>query len=229
MARLPKKYIKKYGGINKRAWAAFKRKALSGKKKSAVKKKSVAKKVSRKPAKKTIIRTIKIGAVKMAKKRKYTKKRKYRRLGQARRFRLVTGKTMNALVDGAVVGGSAIGSTWVLNMIPWIKDQTSWMKALIQAGIGAVGVGMVRNPWGKKAMAGMIAGGAISLAMPFMPEGFKFSGGRAFSANELQELQTMGVPYSIPGASTRIGVPYSIPGASSQASMSRGRSRRTSY
>lgn len=53
MAKLPKKYIKKYGGINKKAWAAYKRSKGSSKRRVATRAKTSRRRYSRKTTKKT--------------------------------------------------------------------------------------------------------------------------------------------------------------------------------
>ena len=53
MAKLPKKYIKKYGGINKKAWAAYKRDKGGSKRRVSTKAKTTRKRYTRKTTKKT--------------------------------------------------------------------------------------------------------------------------------------------------------------------------------
>lgn len=217
--KLPTKYIKKYG-ISAKAWKEYRKGSLSGS--SAVKKKKV---IKRKVTKKRLIKSVTTGAVQMAKrKRKYTKRRKTRRLGSpGRSMRLIKGNTVNAIVDGFLVGGGAVGTTFAMNMIPFVKDQKAWIKALIQAGIGSVGIGLFKDKYVKKLMAGAVAGAAISLIIPFMPDSFKFSGGRDFTEAELEEIQSMGVPVSITDRS--MSGPVRIREISENAAIS-GRGRR---
>lgn len=224
--KLPKRYIKKYG-ISKKGWAAYRKGTLSGaaKKKKAVKKRIVKKAVKRK----TITKSVR-GTSMAKRKRKYTKRQKTtarRRLSGSRSLRLFSGKTVNAIVDGAIVGGGAVGSTFALNMMPWVKEQNAWIKALIQAAVGVLGIGVFKNAQVKKLMAGSIAGGAISMIIPLMPESFRFAGGREFTESELSELQNMGIPVSIsdPDESS-MGIPVSI---SDQNEAYMGKSKRSRY
>lgn len=197
--KLPKKYIKKYG-LTKKAWAEFKK----ARKKVGRKIKRVVKKVTkkRKVLKKGHNPTYKKGVRKVAKKRKTASKYPRRR-----RATLLTNRTMNAVVNGGIIGGTAIGSTWIVNMIPMIKDQASWVKALAQAGIGVMGLTFSRDLMVKKAFSGFIAGGAITLILPFMPETFKFGAGRALTTPELRELQ-MGSRYN--SLANKTGKPVSV-------------------
>lgn len=199
MAALPKKYIKKYG-ISKQAWRAFKNKTLSGgrKKKSTTKKKVnvMARKKRKTTAKKTRRRVI-TQSVRMAAPRR------------RRRASVMTNRYMNALINSGVVGAGAIGSTLLVNKTPFIADLKPWQKALIQVGIGVFGIPFVKSPMLKKAIGGATVGGAISLIIPLMPEGFSFySGGaaaaptpvsgRPFTNQELKEMQSMGIPIDTP-------------------------------
>ena len=219
---LPKKYIKKYG-VSKKAWDEFRKakKRAAAKRKKSVKKvskkKSPKKKVSKKKtapkkqAKKKVSRTPKKksspkkGVKKMAK----NKKKAGSKSRKSRRVTLLGNRTMNALINGGVIGGAAVGSTWIINMIPMVKDQASWIKALVQAGIGIGGMTFSRQLMVKKLFSGFIAGGAISLILPYMPEGFQF--GRSFSNDELRQLQdgragrpiSMGRPVSFSGRGNR--------------------------
>lgn len=218
---LPKKYIKKYG-VTKAAWKAYRRGALKGtattaagrKKKRRVKRKTAKKRTT---AKKTVIKSIKIGGKTTMAKRKYRrrKRRAPRRYG-ARRMRLITGKTTKAIMNGGVIGGTAVLSTFILNKVPWVKDQSGWIKAAVQAGAGVLLLGMAKNEWVKKFGAGAITGGAISLIVPFMPEGFKFAGGRKFTEEELLELQTMGIPIDIAEEAAAMGLPIDIAGKTAE-------------
>lgn len=228
MARLPKKYIKKYGGITKRAWSAFKRKTLSGGTSGGTATATTGKRRKRRTtSKKRLLSTIRSGGTTMAKRRRKraTTKRRYTprravsvRVGARRRRRtgILSNRTANVLMNGAAVGTGAVGSTWLINMVPFVRDLSPWVKALIQAGGGVVGITMFRNVWGKKLASGAIVGSAISLLLPYMPESFKFSGARQFSAAELDEVRT-GVPYSItPSPAASMGVPFTISGRGSR-------------
>lgn len=208
--KLPKKYIKKYG-ISAKAWREYRKGSLSGAAKKSTKKKKAAPKRKVKVTRKTITKSVRTGASTMArKKRKYTKRKKRtRRLGASRKMRLLSPKTFNAITDGFLVGGGAVGSTFALNMTPFVKDQKAWIKALIQAGVGVLGMGIFNNAYAKKLFAGSVAGAAISMIIPFMPDSFKFAGSdaRDFTEEELMELQSMGIPVEIEDT---MGVPVDI-------------------
>ncbi len=132
------------------------------------------------------------------------KKAVSKKMGQApkrRKRTLMMNRTFNALIKGSIVGLSALAGLFIVNKTPWIKDQKAWIKSLVQAGLGVVTIIFVKNPLVKIAGTGFISGGAISMAMPFMPEGLAFAGagGRPLTRAELQEMQSMGVPADIMG------------------------------
>ena len=111
-------------------------------------------------------------------------------------------RSFNALVKGGIAGLAALAGLFIVNKTPWIKDQKAWVKSLVQAGLGLIPVIFVKQPLMKIAGTGLISGGAISMAMPFMPEGLSFSGaggGRTLTRDELQQMQQMGVPADIMG------------------------------
>lgn len=205
MARkgLPGKYIKQAAKsgtpktMMKRAWALYrksKRSSGSGTKKktmSGTKKKATTKKRGTTMAKTT------------------TKKRVSKTMGQPakrQKYSLMRNRTINALVNGAVIGLSALAGLFLVNKIPWIQDQKSWVKASIQGGIGALAVVILKTPMYKKSASGLIAGAAITLAMPWMPEGLQFApttaGAAQLTAQELRDLQTLGIPANIMGKPT---------------------------
>lgn len=193
MARsgLPKKYAKMGFARGWKAYKAAKRKAKSAVKRTVKKVTRKRKVTKRKPA---------TGVKKMAKRRTVRKKKSYKR--RPRRG-LLTGRTANIVIDGATIGAGALGSVFALSKTPWVKDQAAWMKALIAAGIGVAGITLIKQPMAKKLFTGSIVGSAISLALPYMPEGFKFSGGRPLAPAEMNYLRTgkpfvMGKPASIP-------------------------------
>lgn len=126
-------------------------------------------------------------------------------LGRRRRpaVRLLSQSTMNTVIDGALIGGGAVGSTALVNLTPIIRDQNPWIKAGSQAAAGIIAMSMVKDRYLKKASMGLIVGGAISVALGFIPEGTKvFGRRRQFSPGELHKLRTLGKPYSL-----GVGVP----------------------
>jgi len=217
---LPKKYAKM--GF-KEGWKAFKkakraRKSTSGtttKKKtmgkSYAQKKAVVKKVLRKPTTKKVVT--------MQKKKKAVSKTMGK--SPARRKRtLMMNRSFNAIVKGGIAGLAALAGLFIVNKTPWVKDQKAWMKSLFQVGVGLIPVLFVKQPLMKIAGIGSITGGAISLAMPFMPEGLSFAGagGRVLTRDELKEMNYMGVPADM------LGKPVDI---NEIASMGRGSGRRS--
>lgn len=197
--KLPKKFIKKAGGINKKAWRLFKA--------SKSKKRKVSKGVRRKTSRKV--------ATVAKKRRKVARRKTSGSPARRRRVTLMGNRTTNALINGAVIGGTAVGSTWAVNSVPLVKDQNAWMKALIQAGFGVVVMMMGRQLMVKKVGTGFISGAAISMILPYLPEGMKvFGAGRRLTAQEIAELQTMGKPYNIQAS---MGKPHTIAGGGGYA------------
>lgn len=111
--------------------------------------------------------------------------------------RLLPKKTMETLINSVMVGLTALGSTFAVQKTPYVKDLNSYFKAAIQATIGLLLFPMFKQQWVKSVGGGMVTGAAISLAIPYMPEGFTFGAGRNFTSDELAELQTVGKPYKI--------------------------------
>lgn len=181
MAGLPKKYIKQYG-ISKAAWRAYRASKRRGGSSVSGRKKTMKRKTtSRKPARRrTITQSVRMG-----------------RRPSVRS--LVSQKNIRTIIDGITIGGGTIGTTLLVQKTPWVKDRASWVKALIQAGGGSLGVAMFKDPTVKKLFMGSIVGAGISLLMPLMPEGFKLAGsGRELSADEMEELATMGAIMNTP-------------------------------
>lgn len=126
--------------------------------------------------------------------------------------RLLSQATLNTVMDGFLIGGSAIGSTMAMGMIPVIKDQRAWIKSLSQAALGIVMLSVFKDRYIKKASMGVIVGSGMSLILPMLPEGMRVFGRRSFSATELHKLQTLGKPYGIPRTSgpVYLGKPMSL-------------------
>lgn len=223
MARkgLPGKYIRqaaKSGNkktMMKRAWALYRKsKRSSG---TATKKKTSGGSTKRKPQTRAGT-TMK----KKATKRKAVSKKM--KGSPRRKLSLMSNRTINALANGAVIGLSALAGLFIVNKTPWVKEQKPWMKAAFEAGVGVVGLMFIRQPMGKKAATGLIAGAAITMAIPFMPEGLQFApmletsgGARPFTPRELADVQSMGIPANIMGKPVDIGY---------VATMGRGGTRR---
>lgn len=144
-----------------------------------------------------------------------------RRTGR-RAPRLLSPATMNTVIDGALIGTGAVGSTVIVNKTPFVKDLNQWFKAAIQAGSGVALMGLFKDKYIKKFSMGMIVGSAISVTIPFLPEGMKVFGRRPFSPAELRKLQTLGKPYALAGK------PVSLPNAPNTGSPLGRTSSRTS-
>lgn len=203
---LPGKYIKKYGF--KEGWKHYKKdKGVAG---------ECSKRTSGKRKKRITILNVKelntmgkkrthkkrIAHVVYGKRRTRHARRRVTTMGRSRRrVGMLPGGALPAIINGVMVGGSAIASTYAVNAIPGIKDQKTWIKALTQAGLGLAGVLLIRNPMIKKLSAGFIAGGAITAILPYLPETFQVSAFKgaarlphSFSPSQLAELRTLGRP-----------------------------------
>ena len=203
----------------KRAAAAKRKK---GTKKKAVKKHNPAKKPTKKTAKKAAPKKKKngglaamwikkaggnlakawrmkkagTGATSTKKKRSSTtmaKKKKSKKTGGSRRsVALLSPKVMNALVSGAAGGAGLVGGTAAINMLPVIKDQKTWLKALLQFLIGVAGLTFFKDKYMKMAFTGTTIGSIVTAAYPYLPENLKLAG-RDFTREELAELATLGI------------------------------------
>ena len=218
MARkgLPKKYaahgFKKGWKLYNAAKDAAKRKRNAAKIKrtsgSTTRKKTTTRKRTTTPKPTT---TIKRRSTTMAKAKRKAPVRRRRAVTVAPRRRvgrrmpkLLTAQTMNTIIDGTLIGGSAVGTTVLVNMAPVIKNQAPWIKSLVQAGTGAVALGTFKDKYIKKVSMGAIVGSAITLILPWLPVGMKAFGGRAFNQGELNSLRTLGKPFAL-------GKPMNIP------------------
>lgn len=147
----------------KRAWALQKRKAKGPGKSST-----------------STPRTAQKGVSKMAKTRTKTKTViKYRNPGNPKkkapkrqRITFMRNKIFNAGMNGAVIGGSAVASTALINLVPLPKEWEikNWHKALAQFAVGGLGWFFFRNLWAKKFFTGTMAGGAITWMLPWLKE-----------------------------------------------------------
>lgn len=138
--------------------------------------------------------------------------------------RLLTQQTLNTVIDGILIGGSAIGTTVGVNKIPVIRDLRPLFKSLIQTGSGIATIAMIKDKYAKKVGMGFIVGGAITAILPYLPEGMKVFGGRPFTPGELASMRTMGKPFNI-NANT-MGKPVNIPNSTYAGS---GDSNRSTY
>lgn len=123
--------------------------------------------------------------------------------GNPRRIGLLSQTTINALTTGTLIAVPALGGIWIINQIPWVKDQKAWIKAAIQAGFGITGLTLLKGAMAKKLSSGVIAGGMMQLVFPYLP-GLKFGAGRRLTPAELASLQT--------GKGQRFGKTTSWPG-----------------
>lgn len=149
-----------------------------------------------------------------------------RRMGR-RAPRILSQQTMNTIIDGALIGTGAVGSTVVVNKTPFVKDLNQWFKAAIQAGLGMTLMTFFKDKYVKKVSMGMVVGSAISITLPLLPEGMKVFGRRRFSPAELRKLQTLGKPTPI-GRPMSIGRPVSLTTAETEAPMMGRTSSRSS-
>lgn len=149
-----------------------------------------------------------------------------RRVGR-RAPRILSQQTMNTIIDGALIGTGAVGSTVVVNKTPFVKDLNQWFKAAIQAGLGMTLMTFFKDKYVKKVSMGMVVGSAISITLPLLPEGMKVFGRRRFSPAELKKLQTLGKPQTY-GRPQAIGRPVSITTAETEAPMMGRTNSRTS-
>lgn len=168
---LMKKYIhmaKKMPGtaktLFKRAWALQKRKAKGPGKRSTSTPRTAHKGVSKMAKTKTKTRTKTVI--------KYRNPGNPKKAPKKQRISFMRNKLYNASINGAVIGGSAVGSTALINMIPvpaaW--EIKNWHKALAQFGVGLAGWFFIRNLWAKKFFTGTMAGGAITWMLPWLKE-----------------------------------------------------------
>jgi len=212
---LPKKYAKHGFKKGWKLYKAAKRKRLSGTTTKTVSK--------RKPSTST-------GASKTMAKSKPKRKIVYRtvkttrKMGRRKAPKLISQATINTIIDGVAIGGSAIGSTFLMGLLPYVKDQNAWIKALIQGGSGVFMISLVKDKYLKKAGMGMVVGSAISAALPLLPESFKVFGRRKFSPAELHKLQTMGYGQSRVGRPYKLGRPVSLQSVESSPAPLMGRS-----
>jgi len=214
---LPKKYAKFGFAKGWKLYKAAKRKAGTARK--AVKK--VVRKITRKRKPTT-------GVKKMAVRKRVTVRRAAKAPARRRRRpSVLNNKWIRTAVDAGLIGGSAVGSTALVNMAPVIKDRKTWEKALFQAVVGIFGMTMAKNLLLKKAFSGAAVGAAITMILPYIPEGYRFSTmgrGRTFTRNELNDLRTLGVPYPKTNGAA-CGVPIKSMGVPMQ-SLNGGRGKR---
>lgn len=222
---LPKKYAK-YGF--KKGWKLFNAAKNSRKKKTSgsthvtpkLKGKTMAKKKRAKSGgTKIIVRTA--GAP--AKKRKT--------MGRRRAPSLVSKKTMDAIIDGGIMGATAIGSTAALGVVPVVKEWPTIAKVATQVGTGILLLAP-KDKYIKKAGMGVIIGSVISLILPRLPENLKVFGGgrRKFSQAELEKIRSLGKPVNIPNSTRQLGRPMSLTSAElDTATMGRSSSRASRY
>lgn len=202
MARmgLPKKYAKMGFAKGWKAYKAAKRKAKTAMDKTFRRKKRTSRKRKSNTTTVTRRRATMPKAAKSATRRRTSRKR-------------WTPASPTAIAtDAVVVGGGAMGSTMAVNMLPMIKDQKPWIKALAQIilSAGAAGLTPRKHKRVRQFFAGGAAGGAITLLIPYIKNPWALSGrSRPLSAEELQSL-TMGEPYQIKGAGTHMGAPVTI-------------------
>jgi len=206
---LPAKYAKM--GF-KRGWREYK-KVHGTRTSGTARKTTTARTTTGRPATKT----------KVVYRRPATPKAAPRRTMGRPSVKMLSKKTMDAIKASSVTGLAALGSTFAIQKLPYIKDQTSWIKAAVQGVMGLIMLPVFKQPVMKQIGGGFITGAAISLAIPYMPEGFRFGKGRGFTNAELAQLQTVGRPFRVSqqlspnqiqartmGLPVRVGKPISL-------------------
>ena len=216
---LPKKYAKL--GFAK-GWKAFKsaKRKLKGvlKRKKKSTKKSPAKMLKRKSSKKSNTTS------------KKQLQRRPRKMAK-RNKKWVPQGAMGYAINSGVAGGTAVGSTVLLNKMEWFKTMNPWLKATIQLAIGFTGLAFSpKKSTISKVVAGGVGAGAIitlisptfgdNIKLPFTSkdkdgtEPKKLTGSltrrnsRPLSHSELKNIQ-MGAPYgnnTVPN-NTNMGAP----------------------
>lgn len=215
MARmgLPKKYIKLGGGVTKKAWRLFKAAKSKTKK---VYKKVTSKKKKKTTAKKKTTSKKKTYSSKPKKRKTTMAKKKSKKTYRSKRPRWSTTKAQAVAIDSVIVGGGVLGSTWAMNMIPWIKNLSGWQRALTQFAIGVTGVVMTpkRNTLVKKFFGGTAVGSVLNFAPNIFPN-LKLSGkNRRLTPGEMSTVN-MGIPHKFNGSSaakhtTSMGKPVNL-------------------
>jgi len=81
---------------------------------------------------------------------------------------LMRNKFINAGANVVVTTGSAVGSTILVNKIPWVKDRKPWQKGGGQAILFLLLSFAHKNLWWKKATLGASGGGAITALLPWL-------------------------------------------------------------
>lgn len=151
--KLPKSFIKKFGGITKEAWAAF-RKSRGVKKHKA----HATGKKSGTPARSNN----NSGGSKMAKKKGHKRaavKKAYHKVRAGMDTR--PGKVITMAVTAAAGG---VATSFIVNKAPVIKDQGRLTKSLVQGGLGLVAILFVRNRHVKSLGAGAVIASVMGAA-----------------------------------------------------------------
>lgn len=178
--KLPKSYIKRFGGITKAAWAAF-RKEKGG----------------NKPQKKVSSQSAPKGAKggSMAKK-KGTKRAKAKALaasGYRRARAAAESKPGKVVIATAEAGGGAIVLSQIANRAPFISTLNRPAKALVLGGVGIGGLVLLRKYKHARMIvgAGGILAAMLTLAKEYMKvEPMAGNGGRALTPTEFQALRS---------------------------------------
>lgn len=145
--KLPKSIIKKFG-ISKRAWAEYR------------------KQTGKKPGAKTR------GAAPKSEGEKMATKKKTRKRGRVRaRARAVTRRASKALatrpgqvvVAAGTAAAGGVASSLIVNYTPVLKDQGKLTKALLQGGLGMLGIFFLKNRFAKALGAGAVIASGFTL------------------------------------------------------------------
>jgi len=202
MAGLPSSIMKRHPGNLKAAWAEFRRKG-GGKKKRASGKKSPAKK-KRKAKKSSPAKSKSNSGGSVSKKKKSSGKRR----AKARRMvgAAVSSRPVKMLGDLVAIGGGAVITSMGVNKLPVIRDQSGTVKALTQAGFGALLLYFFRRqPMLQKAGGGAIVAAFLSSIRNVTGIDPLAGSGRRLTSEEVARLRkALGAPVRYAG---QLGAP----------------------
>lgn len=194
--KLPKSYIKRFGGITKAAWAAFRREKGG---------KGPQKKVSSQGAQGAK------GGGSMAKKKgkKRAKAKAVVAAGYRRAKAAAESKPGKVIIATAEAGGGAIILSQIVNRAPVVSTMTRPAKALVLGGAGFAGLVLLRKYKHARMIVG--AGGILAALLTLAKEYGKVdalagNGGRPLTPTEFERLRSGQLGMPLPG---RMNMPLS--------------------
>lgn len=200
MAGLPSSIMKRHPGNLKAAWAEFRgkkkgKKAKASGSKPRAKKKRKTKKVkasSAVPAAKRTTKKKSGGIVSKRKKSSGKRRAKARRVASA----VVSSRPVRMVGDLVAIGGGAVATSMAVNKLPFIRDQNGTVKALTQAGFGALLLWFFqRQPLVQKAGGGAIVAAFLSTIRNTTGIDPLAGSGRRLSPEEVARLRkALGAP-----------------------------------